>query len=137
MARTGTRPGATPARPDDHLRKTKGRPCGRPLHWMSSRLTAGFALLHEAGLGGAGEFLAVGAHGLGFAGIVHAFRHERGFGRARERLAVLAHGFAFAGILCEGRSGREGGDDGSQENSLHCGVSLDQEKWADWNLESV
>src|SRR5215472_5567349 len=137
MARIGTRPGATPARPDNPSINEKGGRRPPFLHWICERLAAGFAVLHEARLCRAGELLAVGADGLGFAGVVVALLHERGFGRARERLAVLADRLGIAGrVLGEGRAGREGSDNGSQENPLHRGVSLDKEKWADWNLES-
>src|SRR6185312_6989428 len=44
------------------------------------------ALRHEAVLGGAGERLAVLAHGLARAGVALALRHEAGLRGARERL---------------------------------------------------
>src|SRR5262249_34470126 len=84
-----------------------------------ARARAAFAFFSEARLCGAGQFLAVRADSLGFAGIRHALLHVRRLRRTRERLAVLADSLALAGILREGRAGGEGGDDGSQEYPLH------------------
>src|SRR3954464_1556843 len=88
------------------------------------RLGAGLALLHEAALGGAREFLAVGADGLGRAAFHHALLHEAGLGGAGERLAVLAHGLCIAGILGKCRAGGEGGENCNEEKFLHGVVSL-------------
>ena len=85
------------------------------LHGLASELLTGvgFAFLHEGGLGGTGQRLAVLAHGLGFAGrscaagcrtslgIRFAFLHECSLGSAGQRLACLAHGFGFAADLLE------------------------------------
>src|SRR6185312_12241805 len=104
-------------------KKAAARPPFAFLQVEQGRLATRFAFLHEAGLGGTGELLAVGADSFGLAGIVVALLHERGLRGASQRLAVLADRLGVAGrVLREGRTGSEGDDDGSQDNALH-GVS--------------
>src|SRR6185312_5718215 len=76
------------------------------------------ALIHEALLGGAGERLAIAAHGLPVASVVLALLEETGFRSARQRFAVFTHGLGLAG-LCECGAGGKCSNQRCKKNALH------------------
>src|SRR3954466_12726465 len=97
--------------------------CGiRVTHPSRAVSGARFAFFHEAGLGGAGERLAVLVHRLRRAGIGLALFHKGVLRGAGERLAIGAHGLDRAGanVLSERRTAKsKNRERGNESDAFH------------------
>src|SRR5581483_3124569 len=62
-----------------------------------------------------------------FAALRHALLHERGLGGAGQRLAVLADRLAVAAVLRKSRARREAGERGNQKQFPHRTISCEKQ----------